>query len=542
MTTSATISPTAPPGANPPFINIDLSPEQWAKLRQHSCFVAPDVNRLKAVFRRRAQAEAARRQEVIVTVKAKAMAACAGAGGGSTVTCSTAHEAHSPAPTVGSSDDDGDGDGDPAPAPALPSRTTNPPKLRDNIPPELRALPNWVVRSHPGKIPFDPRTGRPAKADDPTTWGAFDQAVAALGHLRCGDAGLANGVGFEFAAPFCGIDLDDCVDEQGNLTEEAKRIIALLDSYTEWSPSGKGVHILVLAKLPGGHNKKIFSDRGAAGMKMIELYDRERYFTITGKILPGLCVVQERQAEVDALFASLWPTEAEGPGSNSGGPGSNDDEPGFHETDDELLAKIRKSKGADKFNKLMTGDLSLNHGDESSADFSLLCILAWWTRKDADAMERLFGLSELAKREKWQKRPDYRAHSIARAIQKTATTRGRGHPRLNVNLLPFMANDLGNAERMLALFGDDMRYCYLMKKWLIWDERRWVVDEGGAAEQLAKEALREYFRQASEAALADPGNGNTEALRKHARSSLNNHPLSSVLAVARSMREINHGT
>jgi putative DNA primase/helicase len=55
----------------------------------------------------------------------------------------------------------------------------------------------------------------------------------------------------------CGVDLDGCLD---SLTEEiepwAWTIIEELDSYTEISPSGKGVHVLVRAVLPEGGNAR----------------------------------------------------------------------------------------------------------------------------------------------------------------------------------------------------------------------------------------------------------------------------------------------
>ena len=59
-----------------------------------------------------------------------------------------------------------------------------------NIPEELKKLPQWVCRKE--KIPFNPVTGKPAKAGQPTTWARFENAVNAF------QGGGYDGIGFEF--------------------------------------------------------------------------------------------------------------------------------------------------------------------------------------------------------------------------------------------------------------------------------------------------------------------------------------------------------
>lgn len=145
----------------------------------------------------------------------------------------------------------------------------------DNIPHQLRSYPHWVCyklinKGEPklAKVPYDPKTGRPAKANDPKTWGTFEQAV------KVAKNGKYNGIGFEFSKedPFCGVDLDSCV-ENGVILPWAKEIIDKLNSYTEYSPSGTGVHIIVDAVIPGQACRK----------GNIEMYDHGRFFTMTGK-------------------------------------------------------------------------------------------------------------------------------------------------------------------------------------------------------------------------------------------------------------------
>jgi putative DNA primase/helicase len=62
----------------------------------------------------------------------------------------------------------------------------------------------------------------------------------------------------------------------------------------------------------------------------------------------------------------------------------------------------------------------------------------------------------------------------------------------------YQATDYGNAERFVALHGHNVRYCHPWKKWLIWDGKRWSLDETGAPIRLAKQTVRHMYDQAKE--------------------------------------------
>lgn len=64
------------------------------------------------------------------------------------------------------------------------------------------------------------------------------------------------------------------------------------------------------------------------------------------------------------------------------------------------------------------------------------------------------------------------------------------------DLADFQWTDAGNAERLLHLHGDDLRYCHAWNKWLIWDGRRWKIDDRGHALQRAKETIRATLLEA----------------------------------------------
>ena len=122
----------------------------------------------------------------------------------------------------------------------------------DNIPEELRALPQWVGRR--GKIPLNPATGEGAKAGIPSTWGTLEQAVTGV------NAGRFEGIGFEFATGggLVGIDLDHVANPHtGEIQPWALEIVQRLDSYTEYSPSGTGLHIFVHGDIPEAGRKTV---------------------------------------------------------------------------------------------------------------------------------------------------------------------------------------------------------------------------------------------------------------------------------------------
>ncbi len=157
--------------------------------------------------------------------------------------------------------------------------TTNGPAILAVLPQELTAPDRrqWVARDTL-KRPLNPKTGDLASSTDLTTWGTFPQAVAAVERY-----GLA-GIGFVFCSgdPFFGIDLDRAFTDDGTLKPWADEIVQpfLGRAYVEISPSGSGLHIIGRGKAPWQGKAKL--DDG-----MVEIYDRERYFTVTGKPYAG---------------------------------------------------------------------------------------------------------------------------------------------------------------------------------------------------------------------------------------------------------------
>ncbi len=57
--------------------------------------------------------------------------------------------------------------------------------------------------------------------------------------------------------------------------------------------------------------------------------------------------------------------------------------------------------------------------------------------------------------------------------------------------------DLGNARRMAKRHGNDLRYCYPWKKWLVWSGKHWQIDDTGAVLRLARDTIASIYGEAA---------------------------------------------
>jgi len=192
----------------------------------------------------------------------------------------------------------------------IPSPDFLAPKI-EKIPDELKSIRQWVCFDS-NKHPINPRTGAKAKVDTSTTWATYEDAASEAVHLRnCSDI---KGIGFVFTAddPYCGIDLDAAVEKaKGTLKPWAQEIVDKFDSYTEYSPSGMGVHIIIRGKKKwDGCKIQVKEPPTANGSKepAIEVYEKGRYFTVTGDHLDGTKeTIEDRQGSLDWLMGKFWP-------------------------------------------------------------------------------------------------------------------------------------------------------------------------------------------------------------------------------------------
>lgn len=160
----------------------------------------------------------------------------------------------------------------------------------NKIPTELKDVKQWVnyilawneeERKHK-KIPINPHTMRGANTTDSATWANFDNAVKNIGKTgtiwnkqkKAEESNEVKGIGFVLDNGYFGIDLDH-VKENGSFTDKAMEIVNMMDSYTEESLSGDGIHILAKDfELTSGMGKR---------NDFIEMYSSGRFFVMTGK-------------------------------------------------------------------------------------------------------------------------------------------------------------------------------------------------------------------------------------------------------------------
>lgn len=289
----------------------------------------------------------------------------------------------------------------------------DPEKRPSAIRPDLAAIPvhvkryaQWVLwqfiwkdeTKQWAKIPINARTFQFAESNNPETWSTFEKASEA--YLNEPDS--FDGVGFVFTPddPYCGIDFDNCVNTDGTIDPLVMAQIEKLDSYTEYSASGTGVHVIVSGAYGGGNKR---------GDK--EVYDRTRYFTFTGKPAGEPKRIQWRQSAIEKLKAELAPTTIE-----------NRPRPiALGKTAAEMLSFAFQSRKGDRVKRLYDGDTSDYGGDDSSADLGLCGHLAFWSGGDPSMLDEMFRGSGLY-REKWDKRHSsdgrtYGEMTIGRALQ-----------------------------------------------------------------------------------------------------------------------------
>lgn len=292
----------------------------------------------------------------------------------------------------------------------------------ENVPADLRAEARWVCwrreerNGRATKLPVDARTGRMAKSTDPATWATFEEAVAAVGRLRC------DGVGFVFGPDraYTGLDLDHVLAD-GELDSEYRWVVDEAGTYTEVSPSGDGLHLIFRGAKPEWATR---SRRSQAGGRVVEMYDRDRYFTVTGDVFEGHGEITENPAVIERAYRTwieppgfagqpeLAPPLPDGPTSSGAVVGTESQD------DSKLIERMCASRNGEAVRALLAGDCSAQGGDHSAADMALCSHLAFWCAGDAGRMDRIFRSSGLM-RDKWDSRrggTTYGAQTIERAI------------------------------------------------------------------------------------------------------------------------------
>ena len=250
----------------------------------------------------------------------------------------------------------------------------------------------------PRKMPYNPHySWERAATDRPDTFSDMQTAEAA-------QAGFS-GLGIRIHGGMSGIDIDDCVTN-GELSPMAQDIIQQMDTYTEYSPSGKGIRILFLAPGFSYDTEKYYVKNSTIGLEVYIAGMTNRYLTVTGNVIHA----KDMESRADRLQYildkyMLRPQDKTAPAATH--------TVEIDMTDAELLEKAREAKNGPQFSALWAGDFA-GYPSQSEADQALCNLLAFWTGRDAARIDSLFRQSGLY-RKKWDRR-DYREGTIKRAI------------------------------------------------------------------------------------------------------------------------------
>lgn len=382
------------------------------------------------------------------------------------------------------------------------------------IPQQLKDMKRWVCykvekleNGKTTKRPYNALNGSWARVNDELTWSNFKTAIIGCEKYNC------DGLGFVLGEGIFGIDLDNHVDENGNLDmpkEEFKKIaaefITTLNSYTEISQGGNGIHIICEGKLPTGARRK----------DCVEMYDSNRFFAFTGRAINNKPIMN-RENEVIPLWQKYVNVNRMNINENVV---RRITPPELKMSDEELIQKAISSATGDKFyayyneGKYEKDAANRKDNSHSADDFAFCLMLAYWTNGDAEQMDRIFRNSALM-REKWDTRrgnQTYGEQVIERAIAQTPqgyikegaidfSIKDKSEPVFNYETNQYETimnvdeegnpifrikeyskkhysySDTGNAERFYDYFGKFFKYNVTDKCFMFWTGKVWIRDE-----------------------------------------------------------------
>ncbi|MGJ6140255.1 phage/plasmid primase, P4 family [Listeria monocytogenes] len=265
--------------------------------------------------------------------------------------------------------------------------------MYEQIPDELKKLKQWCAfqlvwdeeRGKNKKIPMNANDGSYGNSVDERTWADFETALDSLEKYQF------DGLGFYFKKPYFGVDIDDIKDEiedylYGNTENIAGEFIQTLSSYTEYSVSGTGIHIIAKGSFPEGGRRK----------GNIEMYPDGRFFVMTGQVIDNYRQVNEATSAIKILHEK-YIGKTENTSLTKHQNSSN------NLSESEILEKAYNSKNGPYFKTLYEGNWEAYYASQSDADLAFANMLAFWTAADYDKMDVIFRDSGLM-RDKWDQK------------------------------------------------------------------------------------------------------------------------------------------
>jgi putative DNA primase/helicase len=291
-----------------------------------------------------------------------------------------------------------------------------------------------------------------------------------------------DGIGMGVFSPFAAVDIDDCVKD-GKLSELAEYVIYTLDSYTEYSPSGKGVRIILKVKDFTFDKSHYYINNRKIGLEVYVPGATNRFVTLTGNTIQAIEPAY-RDEELQLLFDRYMKRDEQFSSFQRSVPGS-------YLEDESVIRKAQKSRQKAKFLKLWQGETK-GYASPSEADLALCSMLAFWCGGDTEQMDRIFRKSGLM-RDKWE-RDDYRKSTLDRAV-KSCTSFYKPVRALSaaddfnnisgqlqsfdlLNNSRYRFGDIGFGRLFADVYKDICRFVPERKKWYVFSGKCWQADVG----------------------------------------------------------------
>lgn len=334
----------------------------------------------------------------------------------------------------------------------------------------LKKEKQWVNWNYSGdtKVPISPQNEKTGTNDKyANTWGTFEQAK---------NNTKANGIGLIFKNGICGIDIDKR-DINDPIVQD---IFNLMDTYTEYSPSGKGFHILFtvdMNKLPEDLQEMYYQKNPHNKIECYISGITNRYFTFTENAVIDK-PINERTEQLLTFLEKYMKRQ----NTNTI---QNEESDNLEEICKSIIDIILASKQMGKFSRLFyNGAIQDYNGDESSADMALCNILAFYCGEDFELIDKLFCESQLY-RKKWD-RIDYKYNTITKAI---SNCNGNFYKHgINIRLVnklkrispekSYSLNDIGISELFSKTYQNQIVYNATARQWYFFNGKVWVEDIG----------------------------------------------------------------
>ena len=275
--------------------------------------------------------------------------------------------------------------------------------MYDQLPEKLKEYPyfcGWKYENRGGRKTKVPKTvrGFNASTTNLKDFCPFGEII-----VKADDY---DGIGIVIAEDIVAIDIDHCIKD-GVVSEMAKNIISKVDSYTEISPSGKGIRIIGTTHGFNYAREKYYVKNSDLGLEVYAAMEGGRFVTITGNAY-GKRPLRDITEELPEILDNYMQRPViERPENRAEAPGS-------FLSDEEVVEKACNAANGKKFEALYDGLWSEYYPSQSEAELAFMIILAFWCGGDAEQMERIYYESNLY-REKWE-REDYRNNTIKKAL------------------------------------------------------------------------------------------------------------------------------